>query len=194
MSKKKECNTNCAQQTNDNLNQTEEKQPEACESQDSVDVSSCEINKLNQEIESLKKELEKNNDLLLRNAAEFDNYKKREATSRERMADYIKSETIKAILPSIDNVKRALEVDATSPEFATGVVMTIKGLIDTLKSLGLEEINPLGEAFDVDYHSAVMRVEDESVGKNIVTEVLQPGYKFGETVIRYAMVKVANCD
>ena len=72
--------------------------------------------------------------------------------------------------------------------------MTIKGLTEALTKLGLEEINPVGEEFNVDMHQAVMRVEDESVGANVITEVLQTGYKLGDNVLRYAMVKVANCD
>ena len=97
-------------------------------------------------------------------------------------------------MPPLDNINRALAADENSADYAKGVSMTIKGLTDELKKLGLEEINPAGEEFDVNFHMAVMKVEDESVGENIITEVLQTGYKLGETLLRPAMVKVANCD
>ena len=81
-----------------------------------------------------------------------------------------------------------------SEAFAEGNEDLCKKLTDALKKLGLEEINPINEEFDVNFHQAVMRVEDDSVGNNIVVEVLQSGYKLGDNVLRYAMVKVANCD
>lgn len=147
-----------------------------------------------EELEAVKAELEKTKDMLLRTCAEFDNFKKRETANRDKTAAYVKGETIKALLPSIDNINRSLAADPDSPDYAKGVTMTIKGLTEALTKLGLEEINPVGEEFNVDMHQAVMRVEDESVGANIITEVLQTGYKLGDNVLRYAMVKVANCD
>ena len=93
-----------------------------------------------------------------------------------------------------DNINRAIAADETAADYAKGVAMTVKSLTDALKKLGLEEINPINEEFDVNFHQAVMRVEDDSVGNNIVVEVLQSGYKLGDNVLRYAMVKVANCD
>ena len=150
--------------------------------------------KSEKEIEDLKAQLKETKDMLLRTAAEFDNYKKRETAAKEKLSSYVKGETLKAILPSLDNINRALNADENSADYAKGVSMTIKGLTDELKKLGLEEINPTGEEFDANFHMAVMKVEDESVGENIITEVLQTGYKLGETLLRPAMVKVANCD
>lgn len=150
--------------------------------------------KLEKENEELKQQLKETKDMLLRTAAEFDNYKKRETAAKEKLSSYVKCETLKELLPAIDNINRALAADETQADYAKGVSMTIKGLIDALTKMGLEELNPVGEEFDVNFHMAVMKVEDESVGENIITEVLQSGYKLGETVIRPAMVKVANCD
>ena len=150
--------------------------------------------KLVKENEQLKSELQETKDLLLRTAAEFDNYKKRETAAKEKLSSFVKGETLKAILPSLDNIQRALSADENSEGYAAGVSMTIKGMISELNKLGLEEINPVGEQFDVNFHMAVMKVEDESVGENIVTEVLQVGYKLGDNCLRPAMVKVANCD
>lgn len=150
--------------------------------------------KLQKENDELKAQLKEANDRLLRTAAEFDNYKKRETSAKEKLASYIKGETLKAILPSLDNINRALAADENAEDYAKGVSMTIKGLMSELKKQGLEEINPQGEEFDVNFHMAVMKVEDENVGENTVTKVLQIGYKLGETVLRPAMVEVANCD
>lgn len=150
--------------------------------------------KLQKENDELKAQLKEANDRLLRTAAEFDNYKKRETSAKEKLASYIKGETLKAILPSLDNINRALATDENAEDYAKGVSMTIKGLMSELKKQGLEEINPQGEEFDVNFHMAVMKVEDENVGENTVTKVLQIGYKLGETVLRPAMVEVANCD
>lgn len=150
--------------------------------------------KLQKENEELKAQLKEANDRLLRTAAEFDNYKKRETSAKEKLSSYIKGETLKAILPSLDNINRALAADENAEDYAKGVSMTIKGMLSELKKQGLEEINPLGEQFDVNFHMAVMKVEDENVGENTVTKVLQIGYKLGEIVLRPAMVEVANCD
>lgn len=152
------------------------------------------VRELEEKIESLEKQLAETKDMLLRTAAEYDNFKKRETANREKSANFVKGDTIKALLPSIDNISRAMAADENSPDYAKGVAMTVKGLTDALKKLGLEEINPVNEPFDVNLHQAVMRVEDDSVGTNIVVEVLQNGYKLGDNVLRHAMVKVANCD
>lgn len=150
--------------------------------------------KLKKENEELKQQLQEQKDLLLRTAAEFDNYKKRETAAKEKLSSYVKGETLKAILPSLDNINRALSADENSADYVKGVSMTIKGLLDALKKEGLEEINPKGETFDVNLHMAVMKVEDENAKENEITKVLQTGYKLGDTVLRPAMVEVANCD
>ncbi len=147
-----------------------------------------------QENEQLKAELQETKDMLLRTAAEFDNYKKRETAAKEKLSSFVKGETLKAILPSLDNIQRALSADENSEGYAAGVSMTIKGMLAELNKLGLEEINPVGEKFDVNFHMAVMKVDDDTVDENTVTEVLQVGYKLGENCLRPAMVKVANCD
>lgn len=151
------------------------------------------VRELEEKIDSLEKQLAETKDMLLRTAAEYDNFKKRETANREKTANFVKCDTIKELLPSIDNINRAMAADETASDYAKGVAMTVKGLTDALKKLGLEEINPVNEPFDVNFHQAVMRVDDDSVDENTVVEVLQTGYKLGDTVLRHAMVKVANC-
>ena len=149
-------------------------------------------NKKDDEIQKLKEELEIKQDLLLRTAAEFDNFKKR--TERERIStvEYSKANVIKNILPILDNADRALSADKDSPDYAKGVEMIVKQIIGLTEQLGVSEIAKVGDTFDPNLHEAVMHIEDENLGENTVAAVLQKGYKIGDTVIRAAMVKVAN--
>lgn len=186
-------NEEIKEQTDDTVKEAKEAKAEKPE-KEKKSKDSKKVRELEEKIESLEKQLAETKDMLLRTAAEYDNFKKRETANREKSANFVKGDTIKALLPSIDNISRAMAADESSPEYAKGVAMTIKGLTDALKKLGLEEINPVNEPFDVNLHQAVMRVEDDSVGENIVVEVLQTGYKLGDNVLRHAMVKVANCD
>ena len=185
-------NEEIKEQTDDTVKEAKEAKTEKPE-KEKKSKDSKKVSELEEKIESLEKQLAETKDMLLRTAAEYDNFKKRETANREKSANFVKGDTIKALLPSIDNISRAMAADESSPEYAKGVAMTIKGLTDALKKLGLEEINPVNEPFDVNLHQAVMRVEDDSVGENIVVEVLQTGYKLGDNVLRHAMVKVANC-
>ncbi|MBQ4082564.1 MAG: nucleotide exchange factor GrpE [Clostridia bacterium] len=154
-----------------------------------------------EKVADLKKELEKataqaqeNKDLLLRTAAEFDNYKRRTAQEKERIGADTRAATLQQLLPALDNLARATaNADAPYEDFRKGVEMTEKMLLDILGKLGLEEIKALGEEFDPNFHYAVSQIQDESVGDNIIVDVFQKGYKIGDNVIRPAMVSVANC-
>ena len=97
-----------------------------------------------------------------------------------------------AFLPVYDNLDRALKQETADEAYKKGVEMTMTGLKEILTKLGIEEIPALGQPFDPALHNAVMHVEDESAGENTVVEVFQTGFKLGEKVIRFAMVKVAN--
>ncbi|MDD4699229.1 MAG: nucleotide exchange factor GrpE [Oscillospiraceae bacterium] len=144
------------------------------------------------ELESLTEELERQKQLLLRTAAEFDNYKKR--TERERLStsEYIKAQTLKPLLPIIDNIDRAKPSDNGSADFQKGIEMIIKQLYEVSTNLGLTPIGEQGDTFDPQLHEAVMHIEDENLPQNSIAQVLQKGYKIGDTVIRPAMVQVAN--
>ena len=142
--------------------------------------------------EKLKEELEKSKEQLLRTAAEFDNYKKRTDRERAGIAEYAKCEVIKKLLPILDNIDRAAAADSSSDDYIKGIEMIIKQFSSLREALGIEEIGKAGEAFDPNFHEAVMHIEDEAFGENEIAEVLQKGYKLGGTVIRAAMVKVAN--
>ena len=149
-------------------------------------------NKKDLEIEALKTELESKNDLLLRTAAEFDNFKKR--TEREKMtvAEFAKAGLIKQLLPILDNIDRASLVEKDTPDYIKGIEMIVKQFEGIATNLGITEVAQVGDAFNPEMHEAVMHIEDETLGENVIADVLQKGYKIGDTVIRAAMVKVAN--
>ncbi len=148
--------------------------------------------KTTSEIENLKKELEQKSDLLARTAAEFDNFKKRTEREKSGIAEYAKASVIKKLLPVIDNIERAGAVDKDNPDYIKGIEMIIKQFVSLAETLEIVEIGEVGEKFDPNFHDAVMHIEDENLGENEIAQVLQKGYKLGDTVIRPAMVQVAN--
>ena len=131
-------------------------------------------------------------DRFLRLAAEYDNYRKRTAKEKEALWAQAKADTAVAFLPVYDNLERALKQETADEAFKKGVEMTMTQLKEILAKLGIEEIPALGETFDPNLHNAVMHVEDESAGENTIVDVFQAGFKSGDKVIRFAMVKVAN--
>ena len=131
-------------------------------------------------------------DKYLRLAAEYDNYRKRTAKEKEQTWTEAKAQTVAAFLPVYDNLERALKQSTADEAYAKGVELTMKGLQDALTKLGVEQIPAQGETFDPNVHNAVMHVDDDSVEDNTIVEVFQQGFRCGEKVIRFAMVKVAN--
>ena len=148
--------------------------------------------KKNDEAEKLKQELAQTKDLLARTAAEFDNYKKRTARERASIAEYTKAEQLKILLPVFDNIDRAGEFNPDNPDYIKGIELIVKQFASLSEKLSLVEVAKVGDTFDPALHEAVMHIEDETLGENVIAEVLQKGYKIGDTVIRPAMVKVAN--
>ena len=131
-------------------------------------------------------------DQYLRLAAEYDNYRKRTAKEKESAWTQAKADTVAAFLPVYDNLERALKQETSDEAYAKGVEMTMNQLKEILAKLDIQEIPALGQTFDPNLHNAVMHVEDEQAGENTVVEVFQAGFRTGEKVIRFAMVKVAN--
>ena len=144
------------------------------------------------EVEALKNELALKNDQLLRTAAEFDNFKKHTERERASIAEFAKAGLIKQLLPILDNIDRASSADKASADYIKGIEMIVKQFETIASNLNVEEIAKAGDQFDPNFHEAVMHIEDETLGENVIAEVLQKGYKLGDTVIRAAMVKVAN--
>ena len=145
-----------------------------------------------EELEKLRKQMDEKEEQYLRLAAEYDNFRKRSQKEKEGIYQGAKSDAVAAFLPVYDNLERALKQETADEAYKKGVEMTMTGLKDILSKLGVEEIPALGGTFDPSLHNAVMHVEDESAGENTVVEVFQSGFRLGEKVIRFAMVKVAN--
>lgn len=137
-------------------------------------------------------ELAREHENYLRLAAEYDNFRKRSQREREALYVDIKAETVGKFLPVYDNLERALKQECTDEAYKKGVEMTMTGLLDVLEKLGVEVYGEVGDGFDPTYHNAVMHCEDESLGENVLAEVFQKGFRAGEKVIRFAMVRVAN--
>ena len=148
--------------------------------------------KKNAEIEALKAELEQVKDTYQRMLAEYANYKRRTEHEKEQIGAFTKAELLKALLPTVDNMERVMAADAAGDDYKVGVDMTVRGFLDALKTLGLEEIEAENAPFDPELHNAVMREDAEDTDTETVTQVFQKGYRVGDRVIRPAMVKVAN--
>lgn len=156
--------------------------------------------KVNAELEKLKKELEKtqgelaeNKDKYLRLAAEYDNFRRRAAKEKEGVYSDAYSDVISAILPVIDNLERAVKFsDDKESKLYEGLSMTLRSFEEALDKLGVSVIESDGKEFDPNLHNAVMHIEDDSYGENVVVETFSKGYRKGDKIIRYAMVKVAN--
>lgn len=142
-------------------------------------------------LEKLKKELEAEQDAYKRVLAEYANYKRRTEKEKEDIGAFTRAETIKALLPALDNLERAVDAPA-GDEYKTGVDMTIRQLRESLQKLGLEEIEADGAPFNPEIHNAVMREDADGVEPETVTAVFQKGYRMGDRILRPAMVKVAN--
>ena len=130
--------------------------------------------------------------ILVNGSYEFDNYKKRTERERAGVAEYARAGIIKKLLPIIDNIERAAGADKESPEYLKGIELIVKQFETLAGNLELTETAKAGDTFDPTLHEAVMHIEDENLGENVIAEVLQKGYKTGDTVVRHAMVKVAN--
>ena len=139
--------------------------------------------------------IEELTDRLTRQMAEFDNFRKRTEKEKSQMYEIGAKDIIEKILPVVDNFERGLdsipEEEKGSP-FAEGMEKIYKQLMTTLDSLGVKPIKAVGQEFNPDFHNAVMHVEDEEFGENVVAEEFQKGYMYRESVVRHSMVKVAN--
>lgn len=144
-------------------------------------------------LEKAQAELKKQKDILLRTAAEYDNYRKR--TEREKTTAYADATaaTVLEFLPVADNLTRALsQKDCSIEDLRKGIEMVQKQMESALKKLGVEPMGKKGDPFDAEYHNAVSHIESDDLGENVIAEVFQPGYKLGDRIVRHAMVQVAN--
>lgn len=145
------------------------------------------------EIDKLNKELSEEKDKFLRLAAEYDNYRKRSVKEKTDAYSNAKSDVISDILPIIDNFERAAaNSESDFDGYKKGVEMIFTQFMNVFSKYGVESFGEEGETFDPEYHNAVMVVEDENLGDNVIAQVFSKGYKLGDKIIREAVVKVAN--
>lgn len=139
--------------------------------------------------------IEELNDRLIRQMAEFDNFRKRTEKEKAQMFEIGAKDIVEKILPVVDNFERGL---GTVPEaeknsaFVQGIELVYKQLMKALEDAGVTPIEAVGKEFDPAFHNAVMHAEDESLGENVVAEEFQKGYMYRESVVRHSMVKVVN--
>ena len=139
--------------------------------------------------------IEELTDKLTRQMAEFDNFRKRTEKEKSQMYEVGAKDIIEKILPVVDNFERGLDAvkeEEKEDPFVQGMEKVYKHLVTTLEGIEVKPIEAVGQPFDPNFHNAVMHVEDESLGENIVAEELQKGYMYRDSVVRHSMVKVAN--
>ena len=153
-----------------------------------------EVEALKAQLESKSKQCEEYFGALQRSAAEFDNYKKRTAREKENLYVDASSDVVGAFLPVIDNLERAVQASNKDDvqSLKGGVELVLRQIKDVLKNLGVEEIESVGKNFDPQLHNAVMHIEDDSYGENVVVEEFQKGYMLKDKIIRHSMIKAAN--
>lgn len=140
-------------------------------------------------------QIEELNDQVRRTMAEFDNFRKRTEKEKSSMYEIGAKDIVEKMLPVVDNFERGLTTipeEAKGTPFAEGMEMIYKQLLKVLEEAGVKPIEAVGQPFDPNLHNAVMHVEDDTLGENIISQELQRGYMYRDTVVRYSMVQVAN--
>ena len=181
--------------------ETEEVTEESCEAEENSEEAETE-EKSEEKKGFFKKKKDKKDekieeltDRVKRQMAEFDNFRKRTEKEKSYMYEIGEREIIEKILPVVDNFERGLaavpEEEKDSP-FADGMTKIYKQMMTVFEEMGVKAIDAVGEEFNPDYHNAVMHVEDEEAGENVVVEEFQKGYLYKDHVVRHSMVKVAN--
>lgn len=139
--------------------------------------------------------IEELTDKLIRQMAEFDNYRKRTEREKSQMYEVGAKDIIEKILPVVDNFDRAMAAvkdEQKEDPFVQGMDKIYKHMMTTLEEIGVKPIEAVGKEFDLNLHNAVMHIEDENYGENIVVDEFQKGYTYRDTVVRHSMVRVAN--
>lgn len=144
------------------------------------------------ETEQLAKKYDELNDRYLRLMAEYDNFRKRSQKERDDIYPNATAAAVGKFLPVLDNIERAAAFPHADDDFGKGFDLIYQGFKDVLTAMGVEAIGEVGEPFNPELHNAVMHIEDESLGENVIAQVLQKGYRIGDKIVRYAMVQTAN--
>ena len=131
-------------------------------------------------------------DSYLRLAADYDNFRKRTVKEKEASYGNGKADAVAKLLPVYDNLERALNQPTEDTAYKKGVELTMTELIKIFTGLGVEIFGEAGDSFDPNLHNAVMHIENEELGENVISQVFQKGFKIGDKIVRFAMVQVAN--
>jgi len=161
------------------------------ENEQNQTAGSAETQAVSANSEQLRSERDELRDLLLRRQAEFDNFRKRTERERTEYLQWASMETVKELLPVLDDFERASQVSGGTPEYVKGVELIRTRMLETLKKLGLEPIDSVGKPFDPHQHQAIERVETADAADNTVLGEFQRGYNFKGKMLRPSMVKVS---
>ena len=188
MAKKKK-NTDPAQEAAESVETPETTEVEASETPETTETPAPQAETPQEDWEA---KYQAEHDSYLRLAAEFDNFRKR--TIKEKDASYGngKADAVAKLLPVYDNLERALNQPTEDAAYKKGVEMTMTELVKIFTGLGVEIFGNPGDEFDPNLHNAVMHIDDETLGENVIAQVFQKGFKIGEKIVRFAMVQVAN--
>ncbi len=165
---------------------------EAEEATEAMVEEPSEADALRAELESAQNDLAAEKDKNLRLRAEYDNFRKRSARERDNIYADVKADTLKKLLPIFDNLERALRQETADEAYKKGVEMTMRELVKILEAMDIRPFGAAGDAFDPQRYNAVMHIEDENYGENVIVEEFEKGFKIGDKILRYSMVKVAN--
>ncbi|MEE1085601.1 MAG: nucleotide exchange factor GrpE [Schaedlerella sp.] len=183
-----------AEVSEDTAEDIEEAEVESDDSQDAGKDKKKFFGKKNKKDKKDEK-IEELTDRVTRQMAEFDNYRKRTEREKSQMYEIGAKDVIEKLLPVVDNFERGLaaipEEEKSNP-YLEGMEKIYKQLMTTLDAIGVKPIEAVGQEFSPDFHNAVLHVEDDTVGENIVVEEFQKGYMYRDSVVRHSMVKVAN--
>ena len=178
--------------TEETVSETEELREEAPAEEAPAEEAPKEEAPKESELEKAQKALAQEHDQYLRLAAEYDNFRKRSRKEKEALYTDVKAETAGKFLPVYDNLERALANETSDEAYKKGVELIMAEFRKIMTGLGVEEFGEAGETFDPNAHNAVMHVENEELGENVIAQVFQKGFRIGDKVIRHAVVQVAN--
>lgn len=184
-----------SQNTDDEAEETAEETPsqEQAEVEDFLKKSF--FGKKKEKKDPKEAQIEELTDRVRRNMAEFDNFRKRTEKEKSAMYEIGAKNIVEKMLPVVDNFERGLSSipeEAKGTSFAEGMEMIYKQLLKALEEAGVKPIEAVGQSFDPNFHNAVMHIEDDSLGENVVSQELLKGYTYRDTVVRHSMVQVAN--
>ncbi len=175
-----------------NLNETENVVENAVEENKEVEAQDVNQNIAETELSKLKEEYDELDDRYKRMLAEFENYKKRSQKEKEGIYGMITADVVAVMLPIMDNLEKAGSTKTDDEKYQEGIKLVARQFREALKSLGLEEIETVGQRFNPEFHEAVSHIEDESKGEQEIVQEYRKGYKIGNKVVRHSMVIVAN--